>query len=99
MSEEEKKPYSVTWEEIKALLRPARSLAPLPIRRGAKLTEEQKRAYMQNTANLCPFCKSWDIEGSPIEADGRYAWQEATCSECQEQWRDVYTLAFVEDIE
>jgi hypothetical protein len=64
-----------------------------------KLTEEQKIAYMQDAANLCPFCKSWDIEGGPVEIDGRYAWQETTCNECQERWRDVYKLAFVEDIE
>jgi len=75
-------------------------LALQPSRKeSAKLTEEQKRAYMQDAANLCPFCKSWDIEGSPVEVDGRYVWQEAACNECEERWRDVYKLAFVEDIE
>jgi hypothetical protein len=100
VSEEEKKSYSVTWEEIKALLRPAGTLAPQPTRKGgAKITEEQKRAYMQDAANLCPFCKSWNIEGGRLETDGRYAWQEATCKECRQQWRDVYTLSFVQHME
>jgi len=64
-----------------------------------KLTEEQKKAYLENAANLCPFCQSPDITGGPVDINGREAWQEVSCNECHEQWRDVYALAFVEDIE
>ena len=64
-----------------------------------KLTQEQKKAYMEGGANLCPFCKSADITGGSIDIDGREAWQEVSCNECNEQWRDVYKLAFVEDSE
>jgi formate dehydrogenase maturation protein FdhE len=97
----EKKPYSVTWEEIKAILRPVRSLAAESSRRehSAKLTEDQKKAYMENAANLCPFCKSPDITGGSVDIDGREAWQEVSCNECPGEWRDVYTLSFVEDVE
>ena len=71
---------------------------PGPRQVSMKLTEEQKKAYMKDAANLCPFCKSPDISGGPVEIDGREAWQEVSCNECNEQWRDVYVLSFVEDI-
>jgi hypothetical protein len=98
-----KKPYSVTREEIRALLRPnsnIRSSGVQPTRGGSmKLTQEQKKVYIENTGNICPFCKSTDITGGSVNIEGREARQEVWCNECHGQWRDVYTLAFVEDIE
>jgi hypothetical protein len=62
-----------------------------------KLTPEQKQKYIEaNNANLCPFCESADISGEHIEVAGKEAWQEVSCNECGEGWRDVYALAFVE---
>ncbi len=62
-----------------------------------KLTPEQKQKYIEsNNANLCPFCESADISGGSIEVAGKEAWQEVSCNECGENWRDVYTLAFAE---
>ena len=55
-----------------------------------KLTQDQKKQYMDGGANLCPFCKSADISGGQVEIDGREAWQEVSCNECQGEWRDVY---------
>ncbi len=64
-----------------------------------KLTEAQKQNYMVGGANLCPFCESADICGESVDIDEREAWQEVSCNQCYERWRDVYKLAFVEDAE
>lgn len=62
-----------------------------------RLTPEQKKKYIEdNNANRCPFCESADISGGHISIDGKVVWQEIWCNECNEDWRDVYTLAFVE---
>ena len=42
--------------------------------------------------NLCPFCKSGDIEGGSIEIDSDYAAQEVSCNECSEEWTEIYKL-------
>ena len=63
------------------------------------MTAEQKAAYLKNP-DSCPYCKSTFIEAGPIEADGDSAWCDITCvnPQCQEKWRDVYTLTSVEAI-
>lgn len=63
----------------------------------AILTAEQKRAYLnEDSANLCPFCRSAEISGGAIDIEGREAWQTVYCGECGQSWQDVYTLSSVE---
>lgn len=59
------------------------------------LTAEQKQAYMKNPL-ACPFCGSPDINAGSFGADHVFVWQNITCDKCNENWRDVYKLAFVE---
>jgi len=94
------KPYHVTREEIRALLRAKENPTDANGKGGSvKLTEELKKAYIKNAANICPFCKSPDISGGSVDISGREARQEVSCNECHERWCDVYTLSFVEDLE
>ena len=60
------------------------------------LTAEQKEAYLKDSGK-CPRCKSTDITGDSIEVDGDSAWQNVSCSECNETWTDVYTLSYIDD--
>ena len=62
----------------------------------ATLTKEQKENYLKEGGGICPFCKSPDISGGQVQVEGTEAWQEVSCSDCDERWRDVYKLAFVE---
>jgi hypothetical protein len=63
----------------------------------AKLTDEQKRAYVQNGGNRCPFCTSYEIEGTgQVQTDAGYAWQPIKCLSCDEHWNDVYKLVDVD---
>jgi transposase-like protein len=50
-------------------------------------------AYVAAGGNLCPYCGSTDISGGSFTVDGPTAHQEVSCSECDEEWTDTYTLA------
>lgn len=65
-----------------------------------KLTEEQKKNYLANSG-VCPFCGSGDIEGHSHDYEGDQVWQTIRCltPKCRREWRDVYTLTFIEDID
>jgi formate dehydrogenase maturation protein FdhE len=60
------------------------------------LTKEQKKKYMESGGGVCPVCGSQDISGGFVEVQAQEAWQNVSCSDCGESWRDVYKLAFVE---
>ena len=62
----------------------------------AILTKEQKEHYLKHHAAICPFCGSNDISGGSMEVEATEAWQNITCCDCHETWRDVYKLSFVE---
>jgi hypothetical protein len=59
------------------------------------LTEEQRANYLATGAITCPFCGSPHIEGGSVDVDAGGASQEIGCSECNEEWIDVYTLTDV----
>jgi len=62
------------------------------------LTEKQKAEYIKNPCH-CPDCGDHDIEGGPIEADVKTAWQEVLCNGCHFEWTDIYTLTDIEETE
>lgn len=56
------------------------------------------KEYRDHGANCCPYCGSENIEGDgQIEADSSQAWQDVTCSDCEETWQDVYELVGYEE--
>lgn len=58
----------------------------------ATLTNEQRALYIAQGGVCCPFCMSTDIEGGSVEIEEGRAIQGIACSECEEEWVDVYTL-------
>lgn len=53
----------------------------------------------QTTGGLeCPFCGSSELRwpGDAIFNDNATAYQEVICKDCSKEWRDHYTLQFVE---
>lgn len=57
------------------------------------MTTEQ---YVETGGTRCPFCRSQNCEGEPVEFDAGYALQEVGCNDCGRAWRDVYTLTSYE---
>ena len=64
-----------------------------------KLTNEQRKAYLQGEGASCPYCGVTDIEGQSVDIDTCHATQEVRCLECGEEWLDIYTLTDVEAIQ
>ncbi len=57
--------------------------------------DELGREYLKQDGNLCPFCGSNDLNCGRIEVDSNYAWQDVRCENCEEDWKDTYTLTGV----
>ena len=54
------------------------------------LTSEQ---YVKSGGLLCPCCGEKAIErDSMVEVDGDSAYQKVHCTECGQQWYDLYKL-------
>lgn len=60
------------------------------------LTEEE---YVRKSGLICPVCLSDQIEGSTIEIDDGYAWQNVNCTDCKSTWKDTYTLHDYDNLE
>jgi formate dehydrogenase maturation protein FdhE len=58
------------------------------------MSKEQN--YMDKGGNECPQCGSSDITGGVFEADSKYAWRDVACNECDEEWRENFTMTGVD---
>jgi len=66
----------------------------------AGLTDAQKRAYLDASGLICPYCGSENIHALEVlDGDYNQAWRRVACSECDEEWRDIYTLTDVEEVD
>ena len=52
---------------------------------------KHKNEYLKAGA-FCPFCRSTDIEGGPVDIIGNGAFQDVSCVACGASWRDEYKL-------
>ncbi len=55
-----------------------------------KLTQQE---YIDRGGCHCPFCQSDQTDGTSTDFDGAYVFLKITCLDCEETWRDVYTLS------
>jgi len=61
------------------------------------LTKKERNAYLKDTKGCCPFCKSNDIVGGPVEIGKNSAFQSVSCTDCGRDWQDIYTLTGVQE--
>jgi len=54
-----------------------------------------KIEYLHNP-DICPFCKSNDLEATSMDVDSNRAWQPVKCNGCGEEWTDIYKLVDIE---
>ena len=59
---------------------------------------EFKKEYLE-TGAICPFCRSEQIVGGPIEVIGTTASQQVACEVCYASWNDCYELVDVTLVE
>lgn len=63
------------------------------------MDDKEERQLVQEylaLPNRCPICKSRDVEGDSLDADGKNAWQNVECLACGATWHDTYTLTGME---
>ena len=62
------------------------------------MNDEQKASYLKET-HKCPFCKSEAIRGEDHDFDGETIWKNIVCESCEKEWRDIFRLVDVEEVE
>jgi hypothetical protein len=60
------------------------------------LGEGAQRRYLETGGARCPFCGNGLIDGHQVEVEAGSAYQEVTCPECGEAWKDCYTLTSID---
>jgi hypothetical protein len=57
------------------------------------LLEANKAEYLKSRGQICPYCKSHDIEGTGSSAaDDNWHQEEVRCKDCGLMWHDIYIL-------
>jgi hypothetical protein len=79
-----------TWHAYEAELRKPEPKTPKWTKKQGPMTQTQYLQRRQSGTNPCPVCGSSEIEGDSIEIDGKFAFQECGCSDCESTWLDRY---------
>ena len=58
-----------------------------------------KEKYLENGGSTCPYCDSKNILIYRTEGDSNYVKQSVECHDCGEEWRSIYTLTDMEEVE
>ena len=48
--------------------------------------------YQRTRGNRCPLCQGQHITAHPFNADDLEAWRDVECLECEETWREMFTM-------
>lgn len=62
-----------------------------------RITGKMIAEYLAHPS-FCPFCSSADISAGRIDVDMHFAWLEVDCETCGEAWREVFELAYIEEL-
>jgi len=60
------------------------------------LTKQQKELYIQNEYNLCPVCKSEEVEHLNSQNDTPRFYHFFHCRDCGAYWTETFALIDVE---
>lgn len=52
--------------------------------------------YENMRGNRCPLCHGSHITAHPFNADDLTAWRDVECLECEETWREMFTMTNIE---
>lgn len=57
-----------------------------------KLSEGQASDHVNSGGLTCPYCGSFDITASHMEADESSAWCDIACDDCNATWTNEFEL-------
>ncbi len=57
----------------------------------SELSDRQIEKY-RSKSYCCPFCESPNVSGGSVQVDDGGAHQSMGCSDCDEEWTDLYEL-------
>ncbi len=60
------------------------------------MDKKRKKEYLKKKGVRCPYCWGDDIAGGRLVVSDGQAYQEVSCLNCHNEWRDIYTLTGVE---
>ena len=58
-----------------------------------------KKRYIENRGNHCPFCDTDSVTGLQFESDADVVWRLVVCDKCDKYWNDIYKLVDVEEVQ
>lgn len=64
--------------------------------RGFNLPSELKAQYIKDKGLFCPFCKRKNLQVDSTQLNGEQCEVEVSCEDCEEEWKEIYTLTDVE---
>jgi transposase-like protein len=56
------------------------------------MSQMTDKEYVEDGGQHCPFCRSENIQGGSLQAEGRTAWQSVSCDDCGRGWQDTYQM-------
>lgn len=65
-----------------------------------KLSREQKNKYVRDNGVRCPYCNTYYklmVKGV-TQTDGINACQDVRCIHCGKEWRDIFVLCDIEEL-
>lgn len=62
-----------------------------------RLTDEEKKKYVEDGFNRCPFCSGFNVVAKSVDVDGRRGRSPVECRSCYRSWEDLWTLTGVDD--
>jgi formate dehydrogenase maturation protein FdhE len=54
--------------------------------------------YLNNPQN-CPHCESDNMTADAMDNDTKTCWRTVRCLDCNKEWREVYQLASIEEVD
>lgn len=54
--------------------------------------------YLDNPQN-CPYCDSVNMDATTMDNDTKTCWRKVHCIGCGKEWREVYQLTSIEEID
>lgn len=70
----------------------AKALPMLPSEEAPTVLRTAEDLYVFEGGGQCPSCKSTDMDGGNLDADGAHVFQKILCNDCGAEWDDRYKL-------
>lgn len=56
------------------------------------------KEYLDNNANLCPYCDSDEISGEEGEFESTVGYRNVSCRDCGRSWTEEFSLTGVTEL-